>query len=44
MRRINVAIAGLGRVGSQFLEALLKAGSETSGLLRLRSQRKTYQV
>ncbi len=29
MRRINVAIAGLGRVGSQFLEALLKAGSET---------------
>ncbi len=29
MRRINVAIAGLGRVGSQFLEALLKADSET---------------
>ncbi|RMG99931.1 MAG: serine kinase [Aquificota bacterium] len=27
MRRVNVAIAGLGRVGSQFLEALLKASS-----------------
>ncbi len=29
MRKVNVAIAGLGRVGSQFLEALLKANSET---------------
>ncbi|MFN3599168.1 MAG: serine kinase [Aquificaceae bacterium] len=28
MRRINVAIAGLGKVGSQFLEALLSVNSE----------------
>ncbi|MFN3814030.1 MAG: serine kinase [Aquificaceae bacterium] len=28
MRRINVAIAGLGRVGSQFLEALLSVSAE----------------
>ncbi len=28
MRRINVAIAGLGRVGSQFLEALLSVNTE----------------
>lgn len=28
MRRINVAIAGLGRVGSQFLQALLSVNAE----------------
>ncbi len=28
MRRINVAIAGLGRVGTQFLEALLSVNAE----------------
>ncbi|MFN3870121.1 MAG: serine kinase [Aquificaceae bacterium] len=28
MRRVNVAIAGLGRVGSQFLEALLSVNAE----------------
>lgn len=29
MRRVNVAIAGLGRVGSQFLEALLNVSSNS---------------
>ncbi len=28
MRRVNIAIAGLGRVGSQFLEALLSVNAE----------------
>jgi len=28
MRRINVAIAGLGKVGSQFLDALLSVSTE----------------
>lgn len=28
MRRVHVAIAGLGRVGSQFLEALLTVPTE----------------
>ncbi|MCS7284938.1 MAG: serine kinase [Hydrogenobacter thermophilus] len=29
MRRVNVAIAGLGRVGSQFLEALLGVSADS---------------
>ncbi len=43
MRRINVAIAGLGRVGSQFLDALLSARSENVRVIAVAEPREDLQ-
>ncbi len=43
MRRINVAIAGLGRVGSQFLDALLSVRSESVRVIAVAEPREDLQ-
>lgn len=43
MRRINVAIAGLGRVGSQFLDALLSVPSESVKVIAVAEPREDLQ-
>ncbi|MEJ7620837.1 MAG: serine kinase [Aquificaceae bacterium] len=43
MRRINVAIAGLGRVGSQFLDALLSVRSENVRVIAVAEPREDLQ-
>ncbi len=43
MRRINVAIAGLGRVGSQFLDALLSVRSDNVRVIAVAEPREDLQ-
>jgi len=43
MRRINVAIAGLGRVGSQFLNALLSVNAEGVKVLAVAEPREELE-
>jgi len=43
MRRINVAIAGLGRVGSQFLDALLSVQSDNVRVIAVAEPREDLQ-
>lgn len=43
MQRINVAIAGLGRVGSQFLDALLSVRSDNVRVIAVAEPREDLQ-
>ncbi len=43
MRRISVAIAGLGRVGSQFLDALLSVRSESVRVIAVAEPKEDLQ-
>jgi glyceraldehyde-3-phosphate dehydrogenase/erythrose-4-phosphate dehydrogenase len=43
MRRINVAIAGLGRVGSQFLDALLSVSTDTVKVIAVAEPREDLE-
>ncbi len=43
MRRINVAIAGLGRVGSQFLDALLSVRSDNVRVIAVAEPKEDLQ-
>jgi predicted dehydrogenase len=43
MRRINVAIAGLGRVGSQFLDALLSVNTDAVKVIAVAEPREELE-
>ncbi|MGK0689212.1 MAG: hypothetical protein ABWU22_00840, partial [Aquificaceae bacterium] len=43
LRRINVAIAGLGKVGSQFLQALLSVNSENVKIIAVAEPREELE-
>jgi glyceraldehyde-3-phosphate dehydrogenase/erythrose-4-phosphate dehydrogenase len=43
MRRINVAIAGLGRVGSQFLDALLSVSTDAVKVIAVAEPREELE-
>ena len=43
MRRINVAIAGLGKVGSQFLDALLSVSTENVKVIAVAEPREDLE-
>jgi len=43
VRRINVAIAGLGRVGSQFLDALLKVNTDSVKIIAVAEPREDLE-
>jgi len=43
MRRINVAIAGLGRVGSQFLDALLSVNTDAVKVIAVAEPREDLE-
>jgi homoserine dehydrogenase len=43
MRRINVAIAGLGRVGSQFLDALLSVSTDAVKVIAVAEPREDLE-
>ena len=43
MRRINVAIAGLGKVGSQFLQALLSVNSDNVKIIAVAEPREELE-
>jgi homoserine dehydrogenase len=43
IRRINVAIAGLGRVGSQFLDALLSVSTDTVKVIAVADPREDLE-
>jgi glyceraldehyde-3-phosphate dehydrogenase/erythrose-4-phosphate dehydrogenase len=44
MRRINVAIAGLGRVGSQFLDALLSVSTDAVKVIAVAEPREDLEA
>jgi glyceraldehyde-3-phosphate dehydrogenase/erythrose-4-phosphate dehydrogenase len=43
VRRINVAIAGLGRVGSQFLDALLSVSTDAVKVIAVAEPREELE-